>query len=329
MLVAAACSTASGPSLTSGSAPTVAASARPRPSIATSPSPAALGSPLSLPSTGRILFVIEGDGESHPAYLDTSGLHEIPTVPDPTLAKAAWASPDSIIFDSERDVRRHIFRMGLDGRDVAELTSGDAIQERPAISPDGSMIAYADFVDSYLGASLGLHLANADGSDPRALTKRGKGGVDGGDTAPAFSPDGRWVAFERVVDFDAGKGGIFVIRTDGSGLRRLTDDTVGAGYPRWSPDGKRILFTEHLESTTYAPGPLWVVDVAGGKPTPLTDPNDPGWSFAGDWSPDGHQIVFDYFRPNAGPPELRVVDSDGTHSSTLFVGGAETPDWGP
>lgn len=329
LLVAAACTTSGGPSLTPGSAPTVAASSSSRPSIATSPLPGALGSPTSLPSTGRILFIVEGGDGNHPVYLDKNGLHQIPTVVDTTLAKAAWASAGSIIFDSERDVRRHIFGMGLDGRDVVQLTSGAAIQERPAISPDGSQIAYADFVDSYLGADLGLHLANADGTDPRALTKGGKGGVNGGDTSPAFSPDGKWVAFERAVDFDSGKGGLFLIRTDGSGLRRLTDDTLGAGYPRWSPDGKRILFSQRVEATTFAPGPLWVVDIAGGKPTPLTDPTDPGISFSGDWSPDGRQIVFDYFVPGASQPELRVVNADGTHTSTLLMGGGETPDWGP
>jgi Tol biopolymer transport system component len=326
----AACSTTSvpktsGPSPTSGSSPTIAAP----PSTATSASTDALGSIVSLPSVGRILVVIEGDRENRPVYLDPNGLHEIPTVLDTTLAHAAWASADSIILDSERDVRRHVFRMGIDGRDIVELTSGDAIQERPAVSPDGSTIAYADFVDAPLGADLGLHLANADGTNGRALTNGGKGGVNGGDTSPAFSPDGRWIAFERSVDFDAGRAGLFIIRTDGTGLRRLTNDALGAGYPRWSPDGKRILFTQHLDATTFAPGPLWVVDVSGGKPTPLNDPNDPGWSFEGDWSPDGRQIVFDYFLPASLQPELRVIDADGTHSSTLWVGGAETPDWGP
>jgi Tol biopolymer transport system component len=287
------------------------------------------GSPASLPTVGRILFIIErGDG-NHPTYLDKNGLHEIPTARDDTLAKASWAGADSIIFDSERDVRRHVFRMGLDGRDVVELTPGKTIQERPAISPDGSTIGYADFVDAYLGADLGLHLANADGTNPRALTKGGKGGVDGGDTSPAFSPDGQWVAFERAVDFSSGKGGLFVIRTDGRGLRRLTDDSTGAGYPRWSPDGKRILFSQRVEAKTFAPGPLWVLDVAGGKPTPLTDPLDPGISFSGDWSPDGRQIVFDYFVPGASQTELRVVNADGTHPTTLMMGGEETPDWGP
>ena len=329
MLVAAACATASAPSLPAVLAPTVAASSSSSPAIATSPSPSALASVVSVPSVGRILFIVERSDGNHPTYLDRNGLHEIPSVVDTTLAKAAWAGADSIIFDSERDIRRHIFRMGLDGSGIDELTSGDAIQERPAISPDGSTIAYADFVDSYLGADLGLHLANADGTNPRGLTKGGKGGVNGGDTSPAFSPDGHWVAFERAVDFDSGKGGLFVIRTDGSGLRRLTDDTLGAGYPRWSPDGKRILFSQRADATTFAPGPLWVVDIAGGKPAPLTNPTDSGISFSGDWSPDGRQIVFDYFVPGAGQTELRVVNADGTHPSTLMRGGEETPDWGP
>ena len=81
-----------------------------------------------------------------------------------------------------------------------------------------------------------------------------------------------------------------------SGLRRLTDDTLGAGYPRWSPDGKRILFSQRVEATTFAPGPLWVVDVAGGKPMPLTDPTDPGLVL-GRLVAGRRQIVFDYFVP--------------------------------
>lgn len=334
-LLFAACNAApavpSGTPSSSSSLPTTGASSPPSSSTA-SPPAVALASPVSVPRVGRILFVIEGGGESRPAYLSGDGMHLIPTVIDPTLAKASWASADSFIFDSERDVRRHIFRMGLDGRDTVELTSGNDIQERPAISPDGSTIAFADFVDAYLGADLGLHLAQADGTNARPLTKGGKGGVNGGDTSPAFSPDGRWVAFERVVDFDTGTGGLFLIRTDGTGLRRLTDDSLGAGYPRWSPDGKRILFSQHVEATTFVPGPLWVVDIAGGTPAPLTDPDDPGWSFNGDWSPDGHQIVFNYFVPGAMQTDLRVVNADGTDPSTLWTMpgyGAETPDWGP
>jgi Tol biopolymer transport system component len=258
---------------------------------------------------------------------DPNGLHEIPTdVPDTTLAHAVWAPSDSIIFDSERFGPRHLLRVGTDGNGLVQLTSGDASQDSAAVSPDGSMIVYGV---SNPTQDLGLHIANADGTHVLALTKAAGVGARGGDDEPSFSPDGAWVVFERAVDPDAGKAALWVIHTDGTGLRRLTNDATDAGHARWSPDGKRILFTGHNDATTFTPGPLWIVDIAGGAPTPLTDPKNPGWSFEGDWSPDGRQIVFRYFLPASLQLELRVVDADGTHSSTLWVGDAETPDWGP
>ena len=81
-VVAAACSTSSGPSPTASAAatpaPTVTASSSSGPSIATSPSasPGLLGSLMSMPSTGQILLVEQGD-EHHLVYLDKSGLHEV------------------------------------------------------------------------------------------------------------------------------------------------------------------------------------------------------------------------------------------------------------
>jgi TolB protein len=288
--------------------------------------------PQPLPAAGRILFIVEDPGGNRIEILDPSGHHEIATT-DPTLAKASWAPRDTIVFDSERNVLRHVFRMAADGTSVVQLTSGAAFQERPAMSPDGKTIAYAEFEAAFV-LSHGLFAADADGSHPRQLTPNGKRGVDSADTSPAFSPDGTWIAFERVTGLAPGQAGLFLIHPDGTGLRRLTDDTLGAGYPRWSPDGRRILFTQNADGTTFLPGPLWVVDIAGGDPVALTSPTDPGISMEGDWSSDGSQIVYVYFAPGMDHNELRVVDADGTNMTTLWApgpgegGGAETPDWG-
>lgn len=278
------------------------------------------------------MFTTEPTGGNRVVFIDSVGLHEIPmAVADTTLAHAVWATADSIIFDSERAGPRHLFRVRTDGDGLAQLTSGDASQDSAAVSPDDSTIVYGEADQRH---DLGLHIANADGTGVRALTKAADVDALGGDDEPSFSPDGKWVVFERVVDPDAGKAGLWVIRTDGAGLRRLTDDATDAGHPRWSPDGKQILFTGRNDATTFAPAPLWVVDVAGGAPRPVTDPNSTGGSFSGDWSPSGRQIVYVYYQLGWGTNELRLVNADGTNRSTLWQpatgngAGAETPDWG-
>ena len=143
--------------------------------------------------------------------------------------------------------------------------------------------------------------------------------------AAAFSPDGTWIAIQRVVDPNVPTAGLFLIHPDGTGLRRLTDDASGAGYARWSPDGKQILYSN-------AASQLWVVDVASGKTQRLSDPADPGQFNDASWSPDGMQIVYRHFTPGSGI-ELVVARADGTDPKTLWGApldhGAFRPDWRP
>ncbi len=58
--------------------------------------------------------------------------------------------------------------------------------------------------------------------------------------APWWSPDGTLVAFES--DRNGGNYALYVAQPDGSGLQQLTDPTVGAVHPKFSPDGKNIVF---------------------------------------------------------------------------------------
>jgi tricorn protease len=73
---------------------------------------------------------------------------------------------------------------------------------------------------------------NADGSNVRQLTPNG-----GNSQGPAFSPDGKWVAFTAYFDHPGDINGceIYIIRTNGSDMRRLTNNDYCDYQPRWGP----------------------------------------------------------------------------------------------
>ena len=111
----------------------------------------------------------------------------------------------------------------------------------PVPSPDGTRLAVT--VTSYdLEKNAGkgrIWLVPARGGEPRALTSPEFSSSD-----PAFSPDGRRLAFVRKVD--AGKAQLHVMPLDGGEAQKLTDLPLGAFDPTWLPDGSGIVFGTYL-----------------------------------------------------------------------------------
>jgi TolB protein len=77
-----------------------------------------------------------------------------------------------------------------------------------------------------------VYIMNADGSNVRQLTPSG-----GNSQGPSFSPDGKWVAFTAYFDHPGDDHGceIYIIRIDGTDLRRLTNNDYCDYQPRWGP----------------------------------------------------------------------------------------------
>ena len=108
---------------------------------------------------------------------------------------------------------------------------------------------------------------------------------------PSISPDGRWVAYavSEIVDSHQNKSQsrLWLVPTDGSGPpRQLTNGTAKDTNPKWSPDGRWILF----ESTRSGTSQLWVINPAGGESRQLTKISTDAATAT--WSPDGMHIAF-------------------------------------
>jgi hypothetical protein len=278
---------------------------------------------------GRILISIEKKGatDTRLAMFDATGRHDIDHgAADSTLAHSVWAGPDQIVFTSERNPPRHLYSLSTTSGSITQLTSGVAADDNPNVLPDLHLAVWEHYVNPD-GPDLGLFIGTLGQNDARQLTPASTD-IKVGAAEPALSPDGKWVAFVQVTNFDTREGGLFIVRTDGTGLRRLADDTFGAYRPRWSPDGTKILVTKNYHTAPE----LWLVPIDG-VASALKSYPDGSFAWEGDWSPSGKQIVFKYFHPGDDHNELRVMNADGTGERTLWVGSAgytaETPDWGP
>ncbi|MCL6649286.1 MAG: hypothetical protein K6U89_13240 [Chloroflexi bacterium] len=134
-----------------------------------------------------------------------------------------------------------------------------------------------------LGALLLASAALAAGSDPLVSPRQLTQGR-GNHLRPAWSPDGRQIAYQ--ANDGGGNYAIWVINRDGSGNRRLTDGAGDDRRPAWSPDGSLIAF----DSARGADRDIWIVPSGGGAPRRLTDL--PGDETFVSFSPDGRQIAF-------------------------------------
>ena len=220
-----------------------------------------------------------------------------------------------LVFARDVGGNAEIFSADANGTNVRRLTRNSVNDYASTWSPDGTRIAFV----SNRGGRYRLFVMRSYGTGVRPVTPASRRGDA---FSPAWSPNGRLIAFSSSA-WTPENPELYVIRTDGSGLRRLTRtkgdaDVLGDdGWPAWSPDGKRIAFTSNRTNN----GEVWIMNANGSNQRRIAGlPRRDDW--APSFAPDGSWIVFHSLAGN-GASRLYVVRPNGTGLRPLGIAGTE------
>jgi Tol biopolymer transport system component len=218
---------------------------------------------------GVMLMNRIGPSASELSVANANGTGERKFLQNSVFEHNASFAPDgsSVLFTSERNGagQSDVFRARLDGTGIEAVATGPAVEDQATLSPDGTRVAFISTREGYRANVWVLDLKNGT---TRNLTGaedvQGDPSGPNGFFRPAWSPNNRWLAFssDRNTDWrghDDGQGwehtqelSVYVIRADGRGFRRIASKPgYCLGSPKWSPDGRRVVFYEMATEDTW------------------------------------------------------------------------------
>lgn len=228
----------------------------------------------------------------------------------------AW-SPDGRYIAYTADRRySEILKVSLTGETIGKMA--DIIDFngnfRPALSPDGSKLAYVSRQRGHIG------IFDFQEQSDKLLTV-GQGNA----SLPAWSHDGEWLAY---AVYDRGRYTIWTIRPNGEDARQITSPAeLSARAPTWSPDGTQLAFQAPDTGLTPTLENIFVVSLASGKIRRLI--SSPAYRYYPAWSPDGSRIAFREWQNDTMGVWIVSVDGGEAKKLTSMIRHADYPSWSP
>jgi TolB protein len=236
--------------------------------------------PTLSPDGKRMIFIKQLEGHEQLFVADVDGRKERQITHDARDKEDPAWSPDGrkvafVVIGPKN--RLHV--MGIDGTADRVLTPATQSPIHPQWTPDGRSLLYCTDDDLHPPQKNSAEIYRID-ADSGAIAAVISGGVN---TYPVPSPDGRRIAFRKMIDANSE---VFVANSDGSGVTNLTNNPAFEGWPAWSPDGTRIAFA----GNRYGGYQIFVMKADGSDVRLLA--NTEGRATAPKWSPDGKSIYF-------------------------------------
>jgi len=233
----------------------------------------------------RIVFERRLDANDWEIFLmNANGLFQRNLTQSPTSKDIEpRISPDGkqMVFSSDRNAPGYeLYVMDLTGsHSVRQITDDFYVDHSPSWSPDGRKIVFGRCNPDMTLCDIFTVNANGVGTPvPMANSLQD-------DDYPSFSPDGSQIVFASNRD---GNYEIYKCNADGTGVQRLTTNTVSDGWPSWSPNGTKIIFASLLNASDYE---LYMMNPDGSNLVRLTH-NNGSHDYRPDFSSDGLRVVW-------------------------------------